>query len=91
MERNETFIHFTECPRLRTYQNESFLDNEISKGWSIDSILTFSYKGRINEAVEGLNVSLEYFSMLESYSSEDSFRYDQPEPCLLYTSDAADE
>ena len=25
-ERNETFIHFLECPRLRTYQTDCFLD-----------------------------------------------------------------
>ena len=80
MERDETFIHLTECPRLRTYQNESFLDREISQGWSIESVLTFSYKGKVGEAVEGLNISLDYYSMLESVSSEDSFRYDQPEP-----------
>ena len=80
MERNETFIYFTECPRLRTYQNESFLGKEISRGWSIDSILAFSYKGKINQAVEGTNFSLDYFSMIDSNSSDDSFRYAQPEP-----------
>ena len=29
-ERNETFIHLMECPRLRTYQNDCFLDKVIS-------------------------------------------------------------
>ena len=80
MERNETFVHFTECPRLHTYHTESFLDKDICNGCSIESILTFSYKQGINEAVEGGNVSLEYYSMLDSASSDDSFRYDQPEP-----------
>ena len=80
MERNETSIHFTECPRLHTYPNESFLGKEISQGWSIDSILNFSYKGRIDQAVEGFHLSLENFCMLDSASSDDSFRYNQPEP-----------
>ena len=31
-ERNETFFHFIECPRLRTYQTDCFLDEEISQG-----------------------------------------------------------
>ena len=40
-ERNETFIHFLECPRRRTYQTDCYLDTEISQGWEINKVLDF--------------------------------------------------
>ena len=49
---NETFIRFMECPRLRTYQTDCFLDKDISQGWEEEKVLEFSYKRGINEAVE---------------------------------------
>jgi len=79
-ERNETFIHFIECPRLRTYQTDCFLDKEISQGWEVEKVLEFSYKRGINEAVEGIEDNENNYSIFSVSSSEDSFVYSQPEP-----------
>ena len=79
-ERNETFIHFTECPRLRTYQNDCFSGTTISHDWNIDNLLAFSYKKEINQAVEGLDCDISNLSIFSASSSEDSFRFSQPEP-----------
>ena len=69
-----------ECPRLRTYQNDCFLDKVISQGWVIEKVLQFSYKPGINEAVEGIEVDYNNYSIVSVSSSEDSFVYSQPEP-----------
>ena len=69
-----------ECPRLRTYQNDCFLDKGISQGWEIEKVLEFSYKPGINEAIEGILDNYSNNSIFSVSSSEDSFVYSQPEP-----------
>ena len=53
-ERNETFLHLTECPRLRDYQNDSFLGENRPWKWDHNQIMKFSYSRAVNEAIEGL-------------------------------------
>ena len=53
-ERDETFIHLTECPRLREYQNESFLGENRPWKWDYKQIMKFSFCRAVNEAIEGL-------------------------------------
>ena len=84
-ERNETFIHLTECPRLREYQNDSFLGEDRPWKWDHKQIMKFSFCRAVNEAIEGLEGG-EYsiFSTStdsnDSTDSKDTFRYSQPEP-----------
>ena len=79
-ERNETFIHLTECPRLRTYQNDCFSGVLISQKWDINSLLAFAGKKEIEQAIDGLDCDLSNLSIFSVSSSEDSFRFSQPEP-----------
>ena len=69
-----------ECPRLRLYQTDCFLDKKISQGWEVEKGLEFSYKRGINEAVEGIEDNESNYSIFSVSSSEDSFVYSQPEP-----------
>ena len=69
-----------ECPRLRAYQTDCFLDKEISQGWEVEKVLEFSYKRGINEAVEGIGDNENNYSIFSVSTSEDSFVYSQPEP-----------
>ena len=69
-----------ECPHLRTYQTDYFLDKEISQGWQVEKVLEFSYKQGINEAVEGIEDNGDNYSIFSISSSNDSFVYSQPEP-----------
>ena len=51
-ERNETFIHLTECPRLRDYQVDSFLGENRAWEWSYEQILKFASCRAVNDAIE---------------------------------------
>ena len=51
-ERNETFIHLTECPRLRDYQVDSFLGENRAWEWSHEQILKFASCRAVNDAIE---------------------------------------
>ena len=84
-ERNETFIHLTECPRLREYQNDSFLGENRPWKWDYKQIIKFSYCRAVNEAIEGLeDGDYSIFSTStdsnDSTDNKDTFRYSQPEP-----------
>ena len=79
-ERNETFLHLTECPRLRTYQNECFEGNNMSHTWKIARILEFSYKKELNALIDGYDCNVSNLSIFSEASSEDSFMFSQPEP-----------
>ena len=76
-ERNETFIHLTECPRLRDYQVDCFLGESRAWEWSHESILKFSYCRAIDELEMG---DYSFLSNSSATDSEDNFRYSQPEP-----------
>ena len=83
-ERNETFIHLTECPRLRDYQVESFLGENRAWEWSHEQILKFAKCRAVNDAIEDYEFGeYSFMSSIVSESSDDStspFRYSQPEP-----------
>ena len=79
-ERNETFLHLTECPRLRTYQNECFAGNTVNHTWKISRILEFSYKKKLNALIDGYDCNVSNISIFSEASSEDSFIFSQPEP-----------
>ena len=79
-ERNETFLHLTECPRLRTYQNECFAGNTVNHTWKISRILEFSYKKKLNALIDGYDCNVSNISIFTEASSEDSFIFSQPEP-----------
>ena len=79
-ERNETFIHLTECPRLRDYQVDCFLGENRAWEWNHENILKFSYCRAVNEAIEELEMgNYSFMSNSTSSDSEDNFRYSLPE------------
>ena len=80
-ERNETFIHLTECPRLREYQVDCFLGENRAWEWSHENILKFSYCRAVDDALAELEMGdYSFLSNSTVTDSEDSFRYSQPEP-----------
>ena len=74
-EQNETFLHLTKCPRLRTYQNECFAGNTVSHTWKISKLLEFSYKKELNALIDGYDCNVSNLSIFSEASSEDSFTY----------------
>ena len=78
-ERNETFIHLTECPRLRDYQVDSFLGENRAWEWSHEQILKFASCRAVNDAIEEYDFGdYSFMSIIISESSDNStspFRY----------------
>lgn len=56
------------------------MGKEIWQGWTIEAILKFSYNKEINTAVAGEECELNNLTIFSVSSSENTFRYSQPEP-----------
>ena len=69
-ERNETFIHLTECPRLRDYQVDCFLGENRAWEWSLENIMKFSYCRAVDDAIAELEMG--DYSFLSNSSATDS-------------------
>ena len=77
-EENETYWHLaTECPRLKSYREETFLDKPpVQDNWDTTSLINFcTYQTVYN-----------MMSYNEDYNTQPIYELDYNYSCLLYTS-----